>query len=128
VLTGTNAQAAAMAERAPRSSRSERALQQRKYLHLAGSAGAARHRSPPSCSRAAKESCAPRIATDALGRTGNDLDELSRDDLAWEAELLRFQQHHEIWRDRGFIQMLRHLAATHRVRQRLLSYPMANGA
>ncbi|MDQ3626357.1 MAG: UvrD-helicase domain-containing protein, partial [Verrucomicrobiota bacterium] len=63
------------------------------------------------------------ICTDALGRTGNELDELSRDELRWEAELLRFQQHHEIWRDRGFIQMLRQLAARHRVRQRLLSYP-----
>ena len=63
------------------------------------------------------------LCTDALGRNGNDIDELSRDDLGWEAELLRFQQHHEIWRDQGFIQMLRHLASSRRVRQRLLSYP-----
>ncbi len=63
------------------------------------------------------------LSTDALGRTGNELDELSRDDTRWETELLRFQKHHEIWRDRGFIQMLRHLAVEHGVRQRLLSYP-----
>lgn len=63
------------------------------------------------------------LCTDSLGRTGNDLDEFSRDDSRWETELLRFQQHHEIWRDRGFIQMLRQLAASHGVRQRLLSYP-----
>ncbi len=63
------------------------------------------------------------LSSDALGRTGNDLDELSRDELRWETELLRFQQHHEIWRDRGFIQMLHQLAASHGVRQRLLSYP-----
>ena len=63
------------------------------------------------------------LCTDALGRSGSDLDELSRDDSRWEAELLRFQKHHELWRDRGFIQMLRHLAIEHGVRQRLLSYP-----
>ena len=63
------------------------------------------------------------LSTDALGRTGNDLDDLSRDDLGWETELLQFQQHHEIWRDRGFIQMLHQLAASRGVRQRLLSYP-----
>lgn len=63
------------------------------------------------------------LCTDALGRNGNDVDELSRDELRWEAELLRFQQHHETWRDRGFIQTIRELAAAHRVRQRLISYP-----
>jgi exodeoxyribonuclease V beta subunit len=63
------------------------------------------------------------LCTDALGLSGNDLDELSRDDLRWESELLRFQQHHEVWRDRGFIQMLHQVAASHGVRQRLLGYP-----
>ncbi|CAN5706446.1 exodeoxyribonuclease V subunit beta [soil metagenome] len=63
------------------------------------------------------------LCTDALGRTGNDLDELSRDENRWEGELLRFQKHHQLWRDRGFIQMLRQLAIDHGVRQRLLSYP-----
>ena len=63
------------------------------------------------------------LCTDALGRTGNDLDDLSGDDTRWEAELLCFGKHHEVWRDHGFIQMLRHLAVEHGVRQRLLSYP-----
>ncbi|MEP6955615.1 MAG: 3'-5' exonuclease, partial [Chthoniobacterales bacterium] len=63
------------------------------------------------------------LASDALGRTGNELDQLSRDDAGWESELLRFQLHHGIWRDRGFIQMLHQLAASHRVRQRLLGCP-----
>ena len=63
------------------------------------------------------------LCTDALGRTGNELDALSRDDAAWEKELLRFQEHHQVWRERGFIQMLRQLAADHGVRQRLLGYP-----
>ena len=63
------------------------------------------------------------LCTDALGRTGNDLDALAHDDTAWETELLRFQKHHQTWRERGFIQMLRQLSADHGVRRRLLSYP-----
>jgi exodeoxyribonuclease V beta subunit len=63
------------------------------------------------------------LCTDALGCTGNDLDAFTRDEPAWEREFLRFQQHHEIWRERGFIQMLRHLAVEHGVRQRLLAFP-----
>ena len=63
------------------------------------------------------------LCTDALGFTGNEIDALSRNDAAWETELLRFQKHHELWRDRGFIRMLRHLAVEHGVRQRLLGYP-----
>ncbi len=63
------------------------------------------------------------LCTDALGRTGNDLDLLARDEVAWETEVLRFQKHHQTWRERGFIQMLRQLSAEHGVRRRLLGYP-----
>lgn len=63
------------------------------------------------------------LCTDAFGCTGNDLDVFSRDDAAWENELLRFQKYHERWRDEGFIQMLRHLSAEHGVRRRLLGFP-----
>ncbi|CAN5524773.1 hypothetical protein BH18VER2_BH18VER2_08800 [soil metagenome] len=63
------------------------------------------------------------LCPDALGRTGNDLDLLARDDVAWETEVLRFQKHHQTWRERGFIQMLRQLSADHGVRRRLLGYP-----
>ena len=63
------------------------------------------------------------LCTDALGFTGNEIDALSRNDADWEMELLRFQEHHELWRDRGFIRMLRHLAVEQGVRQRLLGYP-----
>ena len=63
------------------------------------------------------------LCTDALGRSGNDLDALAHDDTAWETEVLRFQKHHQTWRDRGFIQMLRQLSADHAVRRRLLGYP-----
>ncbi|MBA3651293.1 MAG: PD-(D/E)XK nuclease family protein, partial [Chthoniobacterales bacterium] len=63
------------------------------------------------------------LCTDALGMTGNDLDRFTRDDRAWETETLRFQEHHQRWRNWGFIQMLRHLAVVHEVRQRLLGFP-----
>ncbi|HEY2801674.1 MAG TPA: exodeoxyribonuclease V subunit beta [Chthoniobacterales bacterium] len=63
------------------------------------------------------------LATDALGRTGNDLDAFTHDEIAWESELLRFQTYHQIWRDRGFIQMLRRLSSEQSVRRRLLSFP-----
>jgi exodeoxyribonuclease V beta subunit len=63
------------------------------------------------------------LCTDALGRTGNDLDALTRDETTWETELLRFQKFHQLWRAEGFIQMLRHLSAEYGVRRRLLSYP-----
>ncbi|MEO7724838.1 MAG: exodeoxyribonuclease V subunit beta [Chthoniobacterales bacterium] len=63
------------------------------------------------------------LCTDALGQTGNDLDRFTRDEQAWETETLRFQTHHQIWRDKGFTQMLRQLAAVHGVRRRLLGLP-----
>ncbi len=63
------------------------------------------------------------LCTDALGRNGNEIDLLARDEDDWEREILRFQKHHEVWRERGFVQMLRQLAVEHGVRQRLLSYP-----
>ncbi len=63
------------------------------------------------------------LCTDALGQTGNGLDRFTRDEQAWETETLRFQTHHQIWRDKGFTQMLRQLAAVHGVRRRLLSLP-----
>ncbi|HEY1581931.1 MAG TPA: UvrD-helicase domain-containing protein, partial [Chthoniobacterales bacterium] len=62
------------------------------------------------------------LCTDALGFSGNEIDALSRDDAAWEKELLRFQEHHQVWRERGFIRMLRQLAVAHGVRRRLLIY------
>ena len=62
------------------------------------------------------------LCTDALGRTGNDLDAFTRDETAWETELLRFQKYHQLWRRDGFIQMLRHLSVEYGVRRRLLGY------
>ena len=63
------------------------------------------------------------LTTDTLGLTGNELDVLVRDDRVWEARLIQFQKYHKLWRERGFIQMLRTLFLEQRVRARLLSYP-----
>jgi exodeoxyribonuclease V beta subunit len=62
------------------------------------------------------------LSTDALGYSGNQLDELTRNEAAWETELLRFQEYHQVWREDGFIRMLRQLALEHGVRRRLLAY------
>jgi exodeoxyribonuclease V beta subunit len=62
------------------------------------------------------------LCTDALGYNGNQLDALTRDEAAWEKELLRFQEYHQVWREHGFVRMLRQLAVEHGVRRRLLAY------
>jgi exodeoxyribonuclease V beta subunit len=63
------------------------------------------------------------LTTETLGMTGNDLDTLMLDDEAWNARLLQFQKYHQLWVERGFIQMLRTLLLEQGVRPRLLSYP-----
>jgi exodeoxyribonuclease V beta subunit len=63
------------------------------------------------------------LTTDALGVTGDDLDALALDDDAWDVRLLQFQKYHQLWVERGFIQMLRTLLLEQGVRARLLSYP-----
>ena len=63
------------------------------------------------------------LTTDTLGVTGDDLDALMLDDHAWDARLIQFQKYHQLWSERGFIQMLRTLLLEQGVRARLLSYP-----
>ena len=122
VLTSTNAQAARMQD-ALRSRAVPSVLYSSASVFASREAGELRDVLAAVAQPGYEKFVRAALCTDALGSTGNDLDELSRDDSAWEAELLRFQKHHELWRDRGFIQMLRHLAIEQGVRQRLLSYP-----
>src|SRR6202011_79735 len=63
------------------------------------------------------------LTTDILGVTGNDLDALVLDDHAWGATLIQFQKYHQLWSEKGFIQMLRTLLLEQGVRARLLGYP-----
>src|SRR4029077_11241749 len=57
----------------------------------------------------------------------DDLDALVLDDHAWNARLIQFQKYHQLWSERGFIQMLRTLLLEQGVRARLLSYPAGEG-
>jgi exodeoxyribonuclease V beta subunit len=63
------------------------------------------------------------LTTDILGITGNDLDAMVLNDQAWDAKLVQFQKYHQVWNEKGFIQMLRTLLLEQGVRARLLSYP-----
>ena len=63
------------------------------------------------------------LTTEILGLTGDDLDTLVLDDRAWDASLMQFQKYHQLWNEKGFVQMLRTLMLEEGVRARLLSYP-----
>jgi exodeoxyribonuclease V beta subunit len=63
------------------------------------------------------------LTTDTLGVSGDQLEALVLDDYAWDAKLLQFQKYHQLWSERGFIQMLRTLLLEQDVRSRLLGYP-----
>ncbi|MBN1614078.1 MAG: exodeoxyribonuclease V subunit beta [Deltaproteobacteria bacterium] len=63
------------------------------------------------------------LITDLLGLGGEALDGLLRDDRSWEARLKRFHLYHDIWQNRGFIQMFRLFMAAESVRSRLLAFP-----
>ncbi|MBA3832040.1 MAG: exodeoxyribonuclease V subunit beta [Chthoniobacterales bacterium] len=63
------------------------------------------------------------LATDALGLTAEELDELGRKEREWERRLFQFQEYHQTWSQRGFMQMIRSLLLTEGVRSRLLGYP-----
>ena len=66
------------------------------------------------------------LATDLLGETGEGLYRLMQDEEAWAEHLGRFHVWHELWRDRGFIRMFRHLLQSAGVARRLLGH--ADGA
>lgn len=62
------------------------------------------------------------LATEALGLTSEELVALAGEDQRWESILRQFQHYHELWKERGFIQMLRTVVTEQGVRSRLLSY------
>ncbi len=63
------------------------------------------------------------LATEIIGLTSDALDALEREERAWEGHVLQFQRYHQIWRDGGFIRMLRTILLEQDVRRRLLRYP-----
>jgi exodeoxyribonuclease V beta subunit len=62
------------------------------------------------------------LATETLGFGASVLDNLSGDETQWEATLNRFAEYHLLWRDHGFVQMMRALLIGEKVRSRLLSW------
>ena len=60
------------------------------------------------------------LATEVFGLNGSALENLSSDETEWEATLNRFADYHLLWRDQGFVQMMRALLIGERVRSRLL--------
>lgn len=61
------------------------------------------------------------LATDILGLTGEQIESVLANDTERERWLLRFRQYHELWQQRGFIQMLRTLLSREMVLPRLMA-------
>lgn len=66
------------------------------------------------------------LVTDLLGWTGSDIAELLEDEQAWEQRLTAFRDYHQLWRDKGFMVMMRQLLAKESIRGRLLRYRDGN--
>src|SRR5882724_8591247 len=62
------------------------------------------------------------LATEVFGLNASALENLSSDEADWEATLNRFADYHMLWRDHGFVQMMRALLIGEKVRSRLLRW------
>jgi exodeoxyribonuclease V beta subunit len=62
------------------------------------------------------------LATEVFGLNASALENLSSDEANWEATLNRFAHYHVLWRDQGFVQMMRALLIGEKVRSRLLRW------
>ena len=63
------------------------------------------------------------LATDMLGKRGEDLEKLARDEAEWEDWVVKFREYNELWEKRGFIRMFRYFLYREKIRTRLLSFP-----
>ena len=63
------------------------------------------------------------LATDMLGKRGEDLEKLAREEAEWEDWVVKFREYNELWEKRGFIRMFRFFLLKEKVRTRLLSFP-----
>ncbi len=61
------------------------------------------------------------LVTEMLGISGEELDQMIRDEARWEAWLIKFGEYHEMWNRHGFFRMFRHLLARETVLPRLMS-------
>src|SRR6476469_8908582 len=62
------------------------------------------------------------LATEVFGLNASALENLSSDEADWEATLNRFADYHVLWREHGFVQMMRALLVGEKVRSRLLRW------
>lgn len=63
------------------------------------------------------------LASDMIGKTGEELDHLMGDESNWEGWLSAFRSYADLWGKRGFIHMFRTFLENEKVRSRLLSFP-----
>jgi exodeoxyribonuclease V beta subunit len=64
----------------------------------------------------------PALATSLMGSDGNRLDDLGRDELAWQEQVEKFRAWHDEWSDHGFAAMFRAWLQDAEIRQRLLTF------
>ncbi len=62
------------------------------------------------------------LATEILGLTAQELDDLGQAEAEWEVRIGRFANYHALWCEHGFIQMFRTFLRDEKVRTRLLAY------
>ena len=63
------------------------------------------------------------LATDILGFDGQQIFLLGQDEARLERQFEDFQVWHQLWRERGFVRMFRHLMSERAVAERLLARP-----
>ncbi|MGE0085433.1 MAG: exodeoxyribonuclease V subunit beta [Desulfococcaceae bacterium] len=63
------------------------------------------------------------LATDMMGCTGEELENLKENENVWEKWLVKFGDYSNIWNTRGFIRMFRQFLADEEVLPRLMSLP-----
>ncbi|MCP4105418.1 MAG: exodeoxyribonuclease V subunit beta [Desulfobacteraceae bacterium] len=63
------------------------------------------------------------LATEIMGVTGEELDNLSKDETVWEQWLVRFREYHELWNRYGFIRMFRQMMSQEQILARLMKLP-----
>lgn len=63
------------------------------------------------------------LTTDMIGLCGEDIEHLFQQDDVWEAWLLKFRNWHDVWKKRGFMNMVHQFLPEIHVQKRLMNYP-----
>ncbi|WP_148252869.1 UvrD-helicase domain-containing protein [Aidingimonas lacisalsi] len=66
------------------------------------------------------------LATPCLGLSLAELDDLNRNELAWEARVLQFRDYHRLWQRQGVLPMMRKILYDFDVASRLLQHQPTN--